>query len=203
MRTAVRRVARCAGSLALAAALSAAAIGAPAQAQQASPAGPALVATGEPVLLRAQPGYDAAALTTLGQGDSVEIVGPAATAPDGAMWLPVAAMGQTGYLPAGVVAASAEPEWAATAEEPLAPDVQATADALSAPADAEFDPAPPAPSTDPAASSGAALVPAGAAITTSDVNLRAGPSGDDAVLLALPPGTNVLVDGTPIDGYAP
>ena len=57
---------------------------------------PAIASGGEIVLLREQPGYDAAALVTLGDGSALEIIGEPVVAADGSSWLPVVAGGQSG-----------------------------------------------------------------------------------------------------------
>jgi murein DD-endopeptidase MepM/ murein hydrolase activator NlpD len=160
-----------------------------AQAQDGAPSGgPAAVASGgEIVLLREQPGYDAVVLTSLGDGSALDVAGTPVTAADGSSWLPVYAAGQSGYIPAGYVAGSA-----------VAPAAEA---ALPAPA---ADAVPVA--TVPEAVAPDPLLAAplwGAATTTTDANLRSGPSGDADVLTVLPPGTAVTVDGEQSNGFVP
>ncbi len=60
---------------------------------QETPAGGAatIASAGEPVLLREQPGYDAAVLATLGDGNPLDVAGEPVTAADGTSWLPVVA----------------------------------------------------------------------------------------------------------------
>ena len=67
-----------------------------------------ITSSGEPVLLREQPGYDAAALATLGDGNPLDIAGEPVTAADGTTWLPVVAGGQSGYVPTGYVRTNAD-----------------------------------------------------------------------------------------------
>ena len=43
----------------------------------------------------------------------------------------------------------------------------------------------------------------GDAVTTSDLNLRSGPSTGDSVLLVMPPGAGVTVTGGPVNGFYP
>ena len=54
------------------------------RAQETPTGGPAAIASaGEPVLLREQPGYDAAVLATLGDGNPLDVAGEPVTAADG------------------------------------------------------------------------------------------------------------------------
>ena len=105
--------------------------------------GPAVIASaGEPVLLREQPGYDAAALATLGDGNPLDVAGEPVTAADGASWLPVVAAGQSGYVPAGYVAVASAPLAPApgtepgpeSVPEPVASSMSSTSESASAPA---------------------------------------------------------------------
>jgi murein DD-endopeptidase MepM/ murein hydrolase activator NlpD len=148
-----------------------------AQAQDGAAGGPASIASGgEAVLLRDQPGYEAAALSELANGSALDVTGEVVMAADGTAWVPVVAAGQSGYVPAGYVGAA-----------PSAPPTDA------APA------APPA-----AAPDAAAPAPAGvAATTTSETNLRTAPSMDADVLLVLAPGTPVTVNGELENGFVP
>jgi len=161
-------------------------------AQEMPTGGPAaIVSAGEPVLLREQPGYDAAVLATLSNGSPLDVAGEPVTAVDGASWLPVVAAGQSGYVPAGY--ASAAP----TAVEPAAP-VPVTEPVLQTAA-------PPA-SVDPvAAPTPAVAAPPGGSTstTTTEANLRSGPGVDTAVLTVLAPGTPLSIDGPPENGFVP
>jgi hypothetical protein len=147
------------------------------RAQETPAGGPAAIdSAGEPVLLREQPGYDAAVLATLGDGNPVEIAGQPITAADGTSWVPVVAGGQSGYVPAGFVAAAAttvEPAVAPVAVPESVPETTAppgSADSVAAPA---LEVTAPSPGT--------------TGTITTEANLRSGPSVDTAVLTVLPP----------------
>ena len=161
----------------------------------ASTAGSAtIVSAGETVLLRDQAGYDAAALTTLGDGSPLEVAGAPVTAADGSSWLPVTAGGQSGYVPAGYVstAPATAPDPAIAPEPVAAPEPVLSPDPVVAPG--------PAVAPDPLTAEPAA--PA-ATITTTDANLRAAPSADAEILRVLPPGTVLAVDGGTENGFVP
>ena len=147
-------------------------------AQDGSVGGTASVASGgETVLLRDQPGYDAAALAELADGSALEVTGEVVTAADGTAWVPVVVAGQSGYVPAGYVGA------AFTA---------APADDAEVPPPAEAAPEP------------VAAAPSGvAAATTTEANLRAAPSMEADVLAMLPPGTPLSVTGELENGFVP
>ena len=142
-------------------------------AAQAQEAPAAIVSAGEAVLLRDQPGYDAAVLVPVVDGSAVEVAGEPVVAGDGSSWLPVIASGQSGYVPAGYVTTSAAPAADLSATEPVVADA-----ALAAPAP-------------------------GIAVTTTEANLRSGPGADSEVLLVLPAGAPLSVDGSPQDGFVP
>ncbi len=157
----------------------------------------AITSSGEPVLLREQPGYDAAVLATLGDGNPLDVAGEPVTAADGTSWLPVVAGGQSGYVPAGYVPAAPVQMAPAVAPEPgqeFVPEPIAEPVASSMTSGSV-----PVPAPDPAA---VAAAPSGAA-TTTDANLRSGPSTDADVLAVLAPGTSVLVNGAPSNGFVP
>lgn len=139
--------------------------------------GTMISSAGEEVLLRDQPGYEAAALATLGDGSPLEVAGAVVTDAEGLAWVPVVAAGQSGYVPAGYVADAA-----------AAPDPAADPAAIAAP-----DPAPAA--AHPAAT--------GTAATATDANLRSGPSADAEVIVVLAQGTTVSVDGEATNGFVP
>jgi uncharacterized protein YraI len=149
-------------------------------AQDAAGGGPASIASGgESVLLRDQPGYEAASLAELSDGSALEVTGDVVMAADGTAWVPVVAAGQSGYVPAGYVGA------ASTAPAP-------PADAAAAPASSAAAPEP------------VVAAPAGvAATTTTDANLRTAPSTDADVVLVLPPGTPLSVTGELENGFVP
>ena len=150
---------------------------------------PSISSAGEAVLLRDQPGYDAAVLATLGDGNALDVTGEPVTAADGTSWLPVVAGGQSGYVPAGYVPAAP-----AGVEPALAPEL--VPDPVAAPSISNDPAVAPGPAT-------TAPVSASAAFTTTDANLRSGPSADSGVLLVLPPGTPVSIDGPVENGFAP
>jgi len=184
--------------LVLAAAFCAGPGGLSAIAQESSPAGSAAVFATESVELREWPGYDAPVLATLAGGAAAEVAGGVTMAADGSAWVPVVAGGQSGFLPAWVVAgAGSSPAESAAAEAtpvseaaalPAADPAAAVPDAPPAAAPAEVPPAPAAGST---------------TATASDVNLRSGPSAEADVLTVLPPGMPVSVDGEAVDGFVP
>ncbi len=162
-------------------------------AQETPAGGPTTIASsGEAVLLREQPGYDAAVLTTLGDGSPLEVTGGVVTAADGTSWLPAVAGGQSGYVPAGYVSAAPLPaapadapgSVPATVPEPIAASSMTSASTLV-----------PAPNPAAPGQPGAA--------TTAAANLRSGPSATAEVLAVLPPGTSVSVDGAPSNGFVP
>src|SRR4029079_4765679 len=95
----------CAGLLAIALCLVPFIHGARAQEIPAGGSG-ATNSSGEPVLLREQPGYDATVLTALDDETPLDIAGEPVTAADGTSWLPVVAGGQSGFVPAGYVLAA-------------------------------------------------------------------------------------------------
>jgi murein DD-endopeptidase MepM/ murein hydrolase activator NlpD len=163
-------------------------------AQDSVPAGgPAsIVSGGEPVLLREWPGYDAAVLAPLSDGGALDVAGAPVAAADGSMWLPVYAGGQSGYVPAGYVATAPGAPAALAPEAPVTTDPAVTIDPAAAPAPAA--PISPDPAVAPVA---------GAVATTTEANLRSGPSMDAQILLALPPGTALTVDGPPSNGFVP
>jgi murein DD-endopeptidase MepM/ murein hydrolase activator NlpD len=169
------------------------------RAQETPTGGAATIASaGEPVLLREQPGYDAAVLATLSDENPLDVAGGPVTAADGTSWLPVVAAGQSGYVPAGYVpvapvqmvpAVASESAQESVTEPSAEPVVASSMTSESAPV----------PAPDPAA---VAPEPSGAA-TTTDANLRSGPSTDANILAVLAPGTSVLVGGAPSNGFVP
>jgi len=148
-----------------------------------------IASSGETVLLREGPGYDAAVLAPAPDGSALEVAGDAVSAADGSLWLPVIIGGQSGYVPAGYVASStvgapvAEPAPVVETSEP--PPVVAPVSAE--PATAAVAPAP-LPSS---------------AVTTTDANLRAGPGAETAVMQVLPPRSPVTVNGPAENGFVP
>jgi murein DD-endopeptidase MepM/ murein hydrolase activator NlpD len=162
------------------------------RAQETSTGGPATIASArESVLLREQPGYDAAVLATLGDGNPLDVVGEPITAADGASWLPVVANGQSGYVPAGYVSA------APAAVEPAAPVLVTEPRPQTA--------APPVSADPVGAPAPAVAAPTGGSTgtTTTEANLRSGPGVDTAVLTVLTPGTPLSIDGPVENGFVP
>jgi uncharacterized protein YraI len=159
------------------------------QAQEMPVGGPAAIASaGEPVLLREHPGYEAVVLATLGDGNPLDLAGEPVTVADGTSWLPVIADGQSGYVPAGYVTANPTVLEPVIAPEPV-PEAAAppmSADPVAAPAPAVVAP-----------TSGTA------GATTTETNLRSGPSVDSTVLTVLPPGTLLSIDGSAANGFVP
>jgi murein DD-endopeptidase MepM/ murein hydrolase activator NlpD len=167
---------------------------------QETPAGGAatIASAGEPVLLREQPGYDAAVLATLSNGNSLDVAGAPETAADGTSWLPVIAGGQSGYVPAGYVLA-APVQMAPTVASESAQESVTEPSAEPIAASSMTSESAPAPAPDPVA-----VAPdASGAATTTEANLRSGPSTDANILAVLAPGTSVLVDGAPSNGFVP
>jgi murein DD-endopeptidase MepM/ murein hydrolase activator NlpD len=157
-----------------------------ARAQEMPAAGPSAIASaGEPVLLREHPGYDAAVLATLGDGNPLDIAGEPVTAADGTTWLPVVAGGQSGYVPTGYVLTNA-----ATMEPGLVP--------AAAPASVPETAAPPV-TADPVAAPSRGSPGA----TMTEANLRSGPGVDTAVLAVLPPGAPLSINGPVENGFVP
>src|SRR5215216_492652 len=151
----------------------------------------AITSAGEPVLLREQPGYDAAVLSTLADGNPLKVAGELVTAADGTSWLPVVVGGQSGYVPVGFVAAGP------TAAEPVVgPEfVPEPAPVIAA--------EPPLSVVPVAAPAPAAPLPGTTGATTTEANLRSGPSVDTAILTVLPPGTSLSIDGPAQNGFFP
>ena len=157
----------------------------------------AITSSGEPVLLRDQPGYDAAVLATLVDGNPLDVAGEPMVAADGTSWLPVVAGGQSGYVPAGYVPAApvqmapgvASESGEDSVPEPIAEPVASATTSDSAPV----------PASDPPA---VVADPLGAG-TTTDANLRAGPSSKADVLTVLPPGAALSIDGPVANGFVP
>ncbi len=196
MRPIVRRAARGVSCLVLVAALSGCPSGWSASAQESA----ASVFTTASVELRARPGYDAPALATLGVGEAAAVAGAVEMAADGTAWVPVVAAGQSGYLPAGIVSGTAPPSEApqAGSSATLQEAAPATAEAMDVPSIETLAPPVPEPPVPSSATTGDPTL-----ATTSDVNLRSGPSPEAEVLRVLSPGTSVVVDGNPVNGFVP
>jgi uncharacterized protein YraI len=144
---------------------------------------------GDPVLLRETPSLDAAVLSSFPEGTPADIVeGPVYSA-DGVAWHGVSVGGMTGYIVAGYLIESGQapaPESAELAQEAVPAETMAaeTAPAAALPV--------------PAASPGE--VPANP-VPTANLNLRTGPSYNDAVLLVIPAGAPLTPTGESSEGF--
>ena len=155
------------------------AVGAPAQ---------IVFGNGQDVLLRAAPGYDQMVVNGYGEGTPVEVIEGPLTAADGSTWFGVVVNGEQGYLAADFLAA--------TGATPPAAAIGAKAAAAPAPA-----PELAADDTQELTAAQPAAPVAGDAFATSDLNLRAGPSADAAILLVIPGGAPVAATGEAGNGY--
>lgn len=143
-------------------------------------------AGGDPVMLREGPGYDAAVLDTLAEGDPLTLTDGPITAADGSVWFGVDAGGRGGFVVADY----------------LAP-VSATTTTESGPAGVA-EPAPVAETVTTAQPAPAADVAGGEAATARQaVNLRAEPSTAAPVLAVVPSGGVVTRTGEAVGGFAP
>lgn len=131
-------------------------------------------ANGDDVRLRVAPGYDEDVITLFPEGSTVDVLDGPFQADDGTFWYQVAVGGQTGYMVSDYLARG----------------------------DAPVDPVDPV--TPPDDSSGDGSAPGGGmAVTTSELNLRDGPSSDQAVLTVMPSGVMVEIVGDAQNGYSP
>ncbi len=161
-----------------------------------------LVATtgGEPVLLREAPSFDAAVLSPLPEGAPADILDGPVYSAEGTAWHMVSVDGMTGYVVAGYLIdggqAAASPDVVELAQEAapveVAPETAATETMAVETAPAEALPAPAASSSE---------VPANP-VTTADLNLRAGPSFADPVLMVIPAGAALAPTGEWYQGFA-
>ena len=147
---------------------------------------------GDPVLLRETPSFDAAVLSSFPEGTPADITeGPLYSA-DGVAWHGVSIGGMTGYIVAGYLAESGQA--APVAESVTLAQEAAPAETMTA----EAAPAETAPGMAPAATPSEVLTnPA----PTADLNLRAGPSYGDAVLLVIPAGAPLTATGEWSEGF--
>ena len=163
---------------------------------------------GEPVLLRETPSFDAAVVSSFPEGTPAEILeGPVYSA-DGVVWHGVTVGGVTGYIVAGYLIDSGQaapaPNTVELAQE--AAPVELAQEAAPVPvvpetAQAETMAVEPAPvETLPAPAASPSEVPTNP-VTTADLNLRAGPSFGDAVLLVIPAGTALAPTGEWSQGF--
>jgi uncharacterized protein YgiM (DUF1202 family) len=155
---------------------------------------------GEPVLLRETPSFDAAVLLSLSEGTPADILDSPVYSDDGVAWQPVSVDGMTGYVVAGYLIdggqAAAPPDVVELAQE-AAPLTVAPETATAEPLAVETAPAEslPAPAASPSE------VPANR-VTTADLNLRAGPSFGDSVLMVIPAGAALAPTGEWSQGFA-
>lgn len=180
-------------------------------------------AQGDPVRLRAEPGLDGAIVDQFSEGTEVIIRGGLTEADDGSLWYPVEIGGDAGYMiadylyPSGFAGASGSATVTSslnlragpsTSDDVLAvmPEgatVEITGasrngfapvayDGMDGWAYAQFLVA-------GAVEQGS--VDAGVAVTTSELNLRAGPSTSDDVLLVMPEGAEVALTGDQANGF--
>src|SRR5829696_6430111 len=155
---------------------------------------------GEPVLLRETPSFDAAVLLSLSEGTPTDILDSPVYSDDGVAWQPVSVDGMTGYVVAGYLIdgrqAAAPPDVVELAQE-AAPLTVAPETATAEPLAVETAPAEslPAPAASPSE------VPANP-VTTADLNLRAGPSFGDSVLMVILAGAALAPTGEWSQGFA-
>ena len=155
---------------------------------------------GEPVLLRETPSFDAAVLLSLSEGTPADILDGPVYSEDGVAWQPVSVDGMTGYVVAGYLIdggqAAPAPDVVELAQE-AAPVKVAPETAAAEPMAVETAPAEslPAPAASPSE------VPANP-VTTADLNLRAGPSFGDSVLMVIPAGAALAPTGEWSQGFA-
>src|SRR5215218_11435833 len=154
---------------------------------------------GEPVLLRETPSFDAAVLTTLAAGTPADILDGPVYSAEGTAWHQVSVGGMTGYVVAGYLTDSgqtaAPPSDVVELAQEAAPVTVAPETVAAAPLVAETAPA----ETLPAAAA-PSEVPANP-VTTADLNLRAGPSFGDSVLMVIPAGATLAPTGERSQGF--
>jgi cell wall-associated NlpC family hydrolase len=143
----------------------------------------ATMTSGESVLLRSTPGYDAPSTTDVASGTQVTIADGPMAASDGSLWYQVDVWGQLGYLPTWAVSGSG-----AAPVDPAAP-------------------ADPAVTADPAVQDAAPAVATGTAYiagTDGDgAECRADASYDATGLATLPEGTVVETTGGAVGDWQP
>ncbi len=135
---------------------------------------------GQPVLLREAPSFDAAAVSSFPEGTPVDVIEGPVSSDDGTAWLGVSVGGVTGYMNAGYLVESAP------VAEPLAVETMEAA----------------APAESVAAVEESASDVLATPVATADVNLRAGPSYDDMVLMVIPAGAALQATGEWANGFA-
>ncbi len=178
------------------------AVGAPAQ---------IIYGNGQDVLLRAGPGYDAEVLAGYPDGTPVDLIEGPLTASDGSVWFGAVVYGQQGYLAADFLTspggtapqevAEVAPEQATATEQVAAYEQAAAPEQAAVPEQAA---APAADGLQEVTAAQPAAAPAAApgdGFATSDLNLRAGPSFEDAVLLVIPGGAPLSTTGEASNGF--
>jgi uncharacterized protein YgiM (DUF1202 family) len=150
---------------------------------------------GEPVLLRESPSFDAAVLSSLSEGTPADILDGPVYSAEGTAWHAVSVGGMTGYVVAGYLIDGGQsapaPDMVELAQE-AAPETAAAETLAVETALAETLPAPTASPSE---------VPANP-VATADLNLRAGPSFGDAVLMVIPAGAALAPTGEWSQGFA-
>ena len=144
---------------------------------------------GDPVLLRETPSFDAAVLSSFPEGTPVDIVDGPVYSDDGVAWHGVTVGGMTGYLVAGYLidgGQAAAPETVEVAQEAVPAEAMA---AEAVPAEAAAAPV-----------TATGEIPANP-VPTADLNLRSGPSYNDAVLLVVPAGAPLTPTGEWSEGF--
>ncbi len=136
-------------------------------------------ADGDDVRLRSAPGFDADVITMVREGTAVAVLEGPIEAEDGSLWYSVDADGTGGYIVSDFLAAGSA---AAGNEQQITSSPSDTAEVNSATS---------------------AVVPAsvGSGTTTSALNLRAGASTSDRVVLVIPAGSTVSLTGDAANGF--
>jgi SH3 domain-containing protein len=146
-------------------------------AQELAPGAAGMVANtgGEPALLRDAPDWNAASVASYGEGTALQVTeGPLYDA-NGSAWLGVVIDGAFGYIPAGYLVADSAP--------------------AAQPADVATELA-----VEPAPEQ--ALTSAATTVATADLNFRADPGNDSAILWVIPAGTPLEPTGDWVDAFA-
>lgn len=145
---------------------------------------------GESILLRSDPSHDAEVLGQFPEGTSVAVIDGPYTDSDGSEWYGILIGETSGYLMAAYLTPSAgEAEEVAEALETEPATVETTVSTSSVPEE---------PSVSTVGTGGP-----GTAITTTSLNLRAGPSLTERVLTVMPAGTTVSLTGNAQSGFYP
>jgi uncharacterized protein YgiM (DUF1202 family) len=151
----------------------------PAAAYEPAALGPA--ATTSDVNLRAEPDGNAAVLSTLAPGSTVEVTGPAA-----AGYTPVLVNGVVGWIAAEYLQAGAS---AAPVPDPALITEQVPEDQAA--------------TTEPAPAAEPAAAPTGSLVAVADANLRDEPFAESAVIGTVPAGAGLTASGVAENGFTP